>query len=1438
MKMPKSQGPRTNDPMALPNVPRVSRDRLLIGAWSLLGHCVAALCIAFAVNVSAAFVTETSDELFTTGDFDGDGRADLVIVDRQTGDYRLGFQLTGGTFTWVAARASGIPNVTGLSVGKFFNTTRDALAFTAPDANRLNLFDASSLTSNGLPVSVFLGTSVALQQDFEVSTPISYALSQLSAAPGPGVQAAGAGTSGRFLRLITDGVNSQGNAVTFGQTAPGLFQTIIAQFDFRLTSADQPADGFAFMLIPTATYGTNGPGFASSIAFEEPNIAGVFAVAFDVFDFSGPINDVAAHWNGSQMTAVSVATANVNFASGNFHRAQINLTFADGGAYVTVMVTPNVSITPGASGTVAINNFFIAGLNPYDCRVELAARSGALDMSVDLDNVNVQFLAPRTDQTPVGPNLAIGLDIGGAGNTAHDDLFVGTLWNSLPDTFRLLGVRNSSGASFATLNSLSVSAPAARGNAVTIKTATVPKAAMLFRGATSDVFRAYDLSAGTAVQTLLATNLPAGADYLYANFSASPLAQFLFFKPGQSNLLLFQVQEPVANSFQFGPSSSFNLGAVIREVSPLPGSSSTKLLVIFGNGESANVYNFDGTNAPVLLQTFTPEPGELFNGIAALGGNNFMMLSVRNGSRTSTHFRPYNFNGTSYLAGSSGTLPTLNRFTAAANVVLFQYEPFVSPNPVIVQTLNAGDWTSRLALTGAVPRTILVTNESFLSAGSGLGNPGLRVVGKATPPSTFGLVNQYLDPISVFSYAASIGDQVADVKIVPDPGIYPTAIKLSFLTTGPPSQVFYRFGTAGNWKVYTASPPAWIFSNTTVFYYAQTLGGTSKSAIRSAAYQFTTPPDKLDSDGDGVPDYVEIANGLDPVNSGADADGDGFSDFDELIKGSDPLNTGSHPIAKSSAQKGAFDLVATPRPLDGFSNVISLTLTSTAVRAFDLGGSLLAFGTTTNLSISGATNPAVVLSNLVIDPRQRLLAVATEQHFSMITSNADKAIGRELIGLRVMPSFSNSFAAVPYSYGGSNITNEANGWIAAASNAVALAVKPVLLASFTIYDSLVALLLEKKIGDILTSRGETNGTNLTLFSFRPTDAGRASLGLDDLLNLEFRTTNGLPGYLLQPMFRGISNLVFAPPDADVLALRAIASSIYRISSASNNTSPGVYPLPVDSLRQFINLGTLHSNYFSGALLGTDDFSSDQQYHARRGVTNILAAVGSRPTTNILLAIRPDTFAGTCTMLDSVELVPKPKSLFHPGGAAYHLLESFNLVPGSQVQVFGYTDITNTSCAGDDIEVITLSLLSVPAASDSDLDGNLLKDSWELLFNVHDPFADRDGDGYGNLQEMLEGTDPTDPLSHPAVAPMSLAPPKVAIEALPAGQVRLSWTWPSAYASSVRFSLRSTTDLGTPFADVVVTVSNIGDQYEAVFTPALIPGSPGSFYRLSLALTLR
>ena len=60
------------------------------GCW-FRGSC---LLVVLGTAAAPAFVQETATEFHAVGDFDGDGRNDVVLVDKASGGYRIGYQLS------------------------------------------------------------------------------------------------------------------------------------------------------------------------------------------------------------------------------------------------------------------------------------------------------------------------------------------------------------------------------------------------------------------------------------------------------------------------------------------------------------------------------------------------------------------------------------------------------------------------------------------------------------------------------------------------------------------------------------------------------------------------------------------------------------------------------------------------------------------------------------------------------------------------------------------------------------------------------------------------------------------------------------------------------------------------------------------------------------------------------------------------------------------------------------------------------------------------------------------------------------------------------------------------------------------------------------------------------------------------------------------------
>jgi len=115
------------------------------------------------------------------------------------------------------------------------------------------------------------------------------------------------------------------------------------------------------------------------------------------------------------------------------------------------------------------------------------------------------------------------------------------------------------------------------------------------------------------------------------------------------------------------------------------------------------------------------------------------------------------------------------------------------------------------------------------------------------------------------------------------------------------------------------------------------------------------------------------------------------------------------------------------------------------------------------------------------------------------------------------------------------------------------------------------------------------------------------------------------------------------------------------------------------------------------------------------------------------------------------------------------------------------------------------LTAVPVATGADADGNLIPDAYESLFLVGgDGLAtsDLDQDGFSDLQEYLDGTDPDNKSSYGAGDPVDMSPPIVTLDVGedPASS-QLVIDWPVSYIDHFKFTIEYTDSLtGAPFAE--------------------------------------
>jgi hypothetical protein len=123
---------------------------------------IACILIALTTTALAQFPSvafnETAAEFSGRADLDGNGLADVIIVDKASGSMRISYQTAAGVFAWDEPKASGIGQVTGVTAGHLLINTQDTLAVTSPEANRINLL-SPSLGASLVPQSVFVTTT-------------------------------------------------------------------------------------------------------------------------------------------------------------------------------------------------------------------------------------------------------------------------------------------------------------------------------------------------------------------------------------------------------------------------------------------------------------------------------------------------------------------------------------------------------------------------------------------------------------------------------------------------------------------------------------------------------------------------------------------------------------------------------------------------------------------------------------------------------------------------------------------------------------------------------------------------------------------------------------------------------------------------------------------------------------------------------------------------------------------------------------------------------------------------------------------------------------------------------------------------------------------------------------------------------------------------------
>ncbi|MGJ8723768.1 MAG: hypothetical protein ACSHYB_04355 [Roseibacillus sp.] len=1046
----------------------------------------------------------------------------------------------------------------------------------------------------------------------------------------------------------------------------------------------------------------------------------------------------------------------------------------------------------------------------------------------------------------IAPSSVAALELPVAGNDpALMDLVVHTSENNAPDEDQRHLFRSLSGDTSEVLTADPVFV-AERGTRYRYTEGGSQFYAAMLRGS-SPRLRVYN--SNTVLSNKQTIYVPQNAEFLAGSFSGSPLQHVLIYVKGSPVL-----QVSRSNGLSLLAKVSHTLEAPIASISPL---GSGSFLVIYDGFEYARLYTLTTGGAPIAGQGFVAPLDSRFTGLVALNDNKMSLLAGPFGDAANLAL-DYEHNGNEWKQTGSTPLPAVGSQVALTNILLYDGEPLIDPGAKLIETIQVPDWTSSLSITSG--GNVMVTPETFTSETGGLSAGSALTLSPDTSP-THVLGNQSEGAVSLLSLQTFVGQLPPQVSVSPLPGKFTTEVSPVLSTVDGSTSVFYRFAGDSDWQ--SATPGAAIeavgdtLSPFTLQYYATSASG-GRSPIYQASYSYYGEPGNLDSDGDGVPDFVEIANGLDPT-AGKDADLDAVDDLYELLLGTDPADINSTPTTPLSLNlQNVFDLAVTPfaptalnTPGLAYPDGASESPADLYLHALD--GTLLGHEVTRN--ISGYLHPTALFEKVPASDRDLFVIVSTSPTFPIqpvVTSDH----GRELVALIPVPH--QTVGEFDFTYDGvSSTATAAADWLSAAQNHYLSLTRSTIDESLTPDDSLAFLLFERLIQEYLQDRQTLPlNSQLSLTAFRdaeiPTPLAEAtaghpfSVGKDELLALQDWISPSDSGHLLQDVYAGILKGLILSATPEVTAMKKLSSEIAFYSDfVDPNSTPGLYPNPFDTLRGVIAQLEATSSSIDGqiALPGSENgvgyaqditLSAAEFAAADALLVQLMAAFPARPTTTLTLAVGPDSFQeGKIPLLFTAG--GTPYELFRSDGTPYLFQEP--LPVGAELEVHAFTDRDHLPAKlGNSLDVISAELVVVPRPSFVDSNFNALDDEWELFFfgQPTDPFDDADGDGYSNLQELLEDTNPTLNGSSPTGPAIALTPPCIVISKLSNGNLQLETEFPSLYSEDIRFALLTQSDLALSFQRVSGSEANdVGNDVYRLEIP--LPAESKQFFRFRIEL---
>ncbi|MGB0371618.1 MAG: chitobiase/beta-hexosaminidase C-terminal domain-containing protein [Opitutales bacterium] len=890
------------------------------------------------------------------------------------------------------------------------------------------------------------------------------------------------------------------------------------------------------------------------------------------------------------------------------------------------------------------------------------------------------------------------------------------------------------------------------------------------------------------------------------------------------------------------------------------GKGTIDMLMAFQSSAGVRLFSFlsDGSVRILEMDTrlnieldnlITPLKGFEFSSASPIDSDNFSLTSI-SGDTESYEF--YGYDGREHRSlGIKEPLPSRKIAPSPDNLFVFTNEPFITSQPILVSRDQKGDWTSQPVLS---PEETTV--EDFDNPSQGLGIPTTNVsfTDYSDGNGRFVLGNQVRPDIALYSFESRVGAVISELAADPRSGQYSDSIQVALTADNP--QVLVYWSIDGDWSPYTGPIP--IFSDSTLYFFAEDKDDGSRSPIFSEDYTFILPIESQDADGDLVPDFVEVDFGLDPFLSGNDADGDGAFDLEEILEGKDPNDAGDTPPSQDLAlYRSAFDLGAIPEAHSGLSSsplrspLSGDDASAALLEVHELLDAILDQKAVSAGAIPGEPLPSAVFDALPGDTENGFLLLATQASYSISVSGSIEPIGREMLSLVSIPTFENS--VVPYTFSEATLADGVTAWIDAASTYYESQERSRIDELLTLESTAKFLIFENIIASLFHDRGDIPYPAVSLSPHRESESAISFGDSPDEDQVLYFTPTGSEllalsqyqesadnGYDLELLFSQISDELDSPTSASSSAFLTLVEEVYRIATAGSE-SLGSFRSPVDTLRDFLRYGQLNANYAAAV--------SDNSGITGLNASTLLVAADV-PTvftsdlpelsvdTRTLIVTHANESGAILTSDDSVVPALSVAVLYSEVSSLAN--QSFGLLPETTILVTGYVEDPSDNPWSADmvLDPISIELLSVPTPQQVDSNNNLLEDSFETIFfgglTAGPLGTDSDDDGFSDFQEAIEGTSPTDGLSFPsgfAFSP-SLQNIQMFVD-LVADEFVMQFNYPGIFSEQVNFDIYQSDDLRT-WSPTGVQATYLGNgSWEA--SVAQPPLSPKKFFRSVLSL---